>query len=181
MLRLHSYIDGLLRPWKHVDLDGLEPIPALALGGLDGEHHNDGISFTLKPVQPDAATGANAAPFSIKRPLPEQVWHDRHAVEPCCVLGGDALLEIGLHGLEMIPPCDVQGLGLLGADVLLGALDAGVAQKQLCGAQVACLLVDMAGEGPSQRVQPVEAGIKARLLEPGLEQAPELALAEVGM
>lgn len=39
----------------------------------------------------------------------------------------------------------------------------------------------MSREGPAQRMQAVKAGIDARLLQPGLEQPPELAFAEVGV
>lgn len=43
----------------------------------------------------------------------------------------------------MILAGDVQGFGLFGADILLGAFDAGMAEQQLRGAQVTGLLIDM--------------------------------------
>ena len=53
----------------------------------------------------------------------------------------------GVEYSQMILPGDVQGFGLLGADVMLGALDAGMAEQELGGAQIAGLLVDVGGEG----------------------------------
>jgi hypothetical protein len=76
---------------------------------------------------------------------------------------------------------DFQGFGLFSTDVFLGAFDAGMAEQELCGAQVSGLLVNMGREGPAQRMQTVEAGIDAGLVQPGLEQPPELALTEVGV
>ena len=91
------------------------------------------------------------------------------------------LFQIGLHGSKVILTGDFEGFGLFGANILFGAFDAGMSEQQLGGAQVAGLLVDMGRKGPAQRVQPVEAGIDTGLVQPGFEQSPELALAEVGV
>lgn len=50
---------------------------------------------------------------------------------------------------EMILAGNFQGFGLLGANILLGAFDAGMAEQELGRAQVAGLLVDMGREGPA--------------------------------
>ena len=89
--------------------------------------------------------------------------------------------KISSHGSEMILAGDFQGFGLFGADVFLGAFDAGMAEQELGRAQVAGLLVDMGREGPAQRMQAIEAGIDAGFFQPGFEQPPELALAQVGV
>lgn len=49
----------------------------------------------------------------------------------------------------MILAGDFKSFGLFGADVFLGAFDAGMAEQELGRAQVAGLLVDMGGEGPA--------------------------------
>ncbi len=54
-----------------------------------------------------------------------------------------------LHGSEMILAGNFQRFGLLGADVLLGAFDTGMAEQELGCAQVAGLLVDICREGPA--------------------------------
>lgn len=81
----------------------------------------------------------------------------------------------------MILAGDVQGFGLFGADILLGAFDAGMAEQQLGGAQVTGLLIDMGRKSAAQRVQPIEPGIEAGFFQPGFEQPPELAFAEVAV
>ena len=79
----------------------------------------------------------------------------------------------------MILAGNFQGFGLFGADVFLGAFDAGMAEQELGCPQVAGLLIDMGWECPAQRMQTVEARIDAGLVQPGPEQPPELALAQV--
>ena len=64
----------------------------------------------------------------------------------------------------MILTGDFQSFGLFSTDVFLSAFDAGMAEQELCGAQVAGLLVDMGREGPAQRMQTVEARIDAGLV-----------------
>ena len=81
----------------------------------------------------------------------------------------------------MILAGDFEGFGLFGADVFLGAFDAGMAKEKLGRAQIAGLLVNMRGEGPAQRVQTVEAGIEAGLFQPGAEETPKLTFAEMAM
>ena len=63
----------------------------------------------------------------------------------------------------MILARNFEGFGLFGADVFLGAFNASMAEQELGRAQIAGLLIDMGGKRPAQRMQPVEAGIKARL------------------
>ncbi|ASM74687.1 hypothetical protein SULPSESMR1_04993 (plasmid) [Pseudosulfitobacter pseudonitzschiae] len=79
----------------------------------------------------------------------------------------------------MILARNVQGFGLFGPNILLGAFNAGVTKQQLGRAQVVGLLIDMGREGPTQRMQAIEAGIEAGLFQPGLEQPSELAFAQV--
>lgn len=81
----------------------------------------------------------------------------------------------------MILARNFQGFGLFGADVFLGALNTGMTQQNLGRAQVTGLLLDMGREGPAQRMQPVETGIETGLFQPGLEQPPKLAFAELGV
>lgn len=51
---------------------------------------------------------------------------------------------------QMEPPGDVQGFGLFGADIVFGAFDAGMAEQELGGAQIAGLLMDMGREGAAE-------------------------------
>lgn len=135
--------------------------------------------LVFKPVQADLTVLSDATPFPIKRPFPKQVGHDGHPIKPGDVLRGEALFEIGLHGSEMMPPCNFKGFGLLCSDVVLGALNAGMAEQKLGCPQVAGLLIDMGWEGSAQGVQPIETGIEACFFEPRFEQPPELAFAEM--
>jgi len=84
-------------------------------------------------------------------------------------------------GSQMILAGDFQGFGLFGADVVLGAFDAGMAEQELGRAQVAGFAVDVGREGPPQGMQPVTAAIAPGLLQPGPEQPPELAFAQIGV
>lgn len=97
----------------------------------------------------------------------------------CPIGGGSSFFEINLHGSEMILAGNFKGFRLLCADILLGAFNAGMTEQQLGRAQVAGLPVDMGWEGPTQRMQSIETGIDAGLVQPGPEQPPELALAEM--
>jgi len=81
----------------------------------------------------------------------------------------------------MILARDFERFGLFGANVFFGAFNAGMPEQELGRAEVAGLLIDVSWEGPAQRMQPVEAGIKAGLFQPGFEQPPELAFAEMGV
>ncbi len=81
----------------------------------------------------------------------------------------------------MILARNFEGFGLFGTDVFFGAFNTGMAEQQLGRTQVAGLLVEMGREGPAQRMQAVEAGIEAGLLQPGAKQPPELAFTEVGL
>lgn len=81
----------------------------------------------------------------------------------------------------MILARNFESFGLFGTDVFLGAFDTGMAEQQLGRAQVAGLLVDVGREGPAQRMQAVEAGIDASLLQPDPEQPPELTFTEMGL
>ena len=65
--------------------------------------------------------------------------------------------------------------------IVLGAFDAGMAEQELGRAQVTGLAVDMGREGPPQGMQSVKAGIEPGLLQPGPEQPPELAFAQMGV
>lgn len=139
------------------------------------------MDFIREPIHPDLPSLPYATPFPKKRPFTKQVWHDGHPVKPGDIVSRLALFEIGLHGSEMVLARDFQGFGLFGADAFLGALDTGMTEQQLGRAQIAGLLVDMSREGPAQRMQPVETGIEAGLFQPGFEQPPELAFAEMGV
>jgi len=166
---------------EHRKLLRLHPIAALTLGGFQCDQRRDGLIFIREPIHPHLTALPYAAPFAVQRPFAEQVRHDRHPVEPGDVLRRLALFEICLHCSEMILARDFQGFCLFGADVFLGALNTGMAEQQLGRAQVAGLLVNMGREGPAQRMQAIEAGIEVRFVQPGLEQPPELAFAEVGV
>ena len=119
-----------------------------------------------KTVQTDPAPLPESAPLSVKHPLPKQIGQHGYPVEPGDVLPRDVLFQISLHSSKVILSCDFKCFGLFGADVFLGAFDAGMAEQELGGAQVAGLPVDMGRERSAQRMQTVEARIDAGLVQP---------------
>lgn len=135
---------------KHSQLLRLDPIASLPLAGFQRQQSGQSLLVCGKTVQADPAALPDPAPFPVECPLPKQIGQHGQPIEPGNVLRRDVLFQIGLHGSEMILAGDFESFGLFGANILLGAFDAGMAEQQLSRAQVAGLLVDMGREGPAQ-------------------------------
>lgn len=148
-------------------LDVNRPRKTIQTSSVAGVSPNSRVAACGPPVltkQPEPALAwqnspvgsgspARSGPIPDKASIPQTSWvappADRTARRS---LLGCAFQDKYAWISKMILAGNFQGFSLLGADVLFGTFDAGMAEQQLGRAQVAGLKVDMGRKGPAQRM-----------------------------
>lgn len=136
-------------------------------------------TLTAKPSQARVCTGCC-------RPLATPVWTTWRPFFEQCANGYRSACRRTRSQLKTV---DHSNLSLLGhfqriidldAKVAHGALQFGVAKKQLHGTQVFCAPVDQRSLGPSHRMAVIFGGIQPNLGDPGVHDAGVLAGSDMG-